>query len=121
MSAAKLRKIPTVPRAALSSATERSAWRRGVAIAIKLLEDAEVSELSECTIDDSYRNGAPQKNFVLSHLRQLRELNDSIADRAFASVLSSYLSLNVNVGTPILDVLEREARQPIATAEVSHG
>ena len=94
--------------------TDAQAWRRGVDLALDLLNEASW-HTDEHVLDPSARNGRPQDNIVARYLREVREAADPRVELAFGAVLSDFISSSVDGAVPGTELLEGLARWPIAT------
>ncbi len=95
--------------------TDAAAWLTGADVAIDLLEEGAELGLSEMALQDECRQGRPQANVFLKHLKRLRALNNSTSDAAFSAVMTEYVGLYADSLT--MQLFIDESRKPIATTE----
>jgi hypothetical protein len=86
------------------------AWQRGSALAIEMLDEADLDEMA---LTDDCRDGRPQDNLLYRYLLRLRhEANDAPqVERAFCSVLTDYIATACDGSVWDIAGIERCARE----------
>jgi hypothetical protein len=96
------------------NAVNAAAWRRGVVLAMELLEHA---DNETCGMDDEFRPGRPQYDVVGAYL--VRAKRDPVTLAAFTAVLSDFISSVQDGGIPDPDFYPRfldvPAQMPVLT------
>jgi hypothetical protein len=95
-------------RSNVTSIADTAAWRRGVSLAIALLEELEAKQV-EASLPDEDNDGRPQDEILLRCLHRARDAGPTV-ERAFAAVLSDVLCDHQSS----LDALEECALSPTA-------
>ena len=88
-------------------------WRRGVALALKMLDEG--SSLEDfCTLSSDGRRGRPQYNILADYLERARSHGGEQAYQAFTAVLCDFICSCANGGVPDNGLLKKLAQRRIS-------